>query len=704
VTALRQSLKKLVFGILGKDPDAVVVSFLCGNEARAKAMAEEMRRLIPDRRHFVVRLGLEPGEEQASHVITLFPGSVWRLHRQLRRSFRRWKIGQAAVLFDGDTSCRALKLAAFLLAPGKILAYNAGLERHHLRLRSAIASMLFLRGVPLDRIFLRPRWLCPWKRDRSSVPETYQILDGRELSPERPRVAVLSPYFPYPLSHGGAVRIFHLLREAARRYDVFLFAFTEAGHAAEPEPVLEFCAKAVLVPKPRYREPRWSSLAPPEVHEYRSPVMLNLLDEIRRKFAIRLLQVEYTQLAYYGGDVLVEHDVTFDLYQQVYEQRRSLSAWWDLARWRRYERRAVARYRRVVAMSEKDAGLLRASHVREIPNGVDLERFRPVAETEGQRALFIGSFRHFPNVIAYRFLTEQVWPLVKDELPLLTLTVVAGPDPLTYWRAVAGHDSPYTDDRIRLLEFVRDVRPLYEETNLVLAPTLVSAGTNVKVLEAMAMERAVLSTSSGCAGLGLQHGASVWIGDDARAFAAGLRRLFRDADLRKSLARTAREHAERNFDWRRSGLRQRALWSELLGAGLVVREAGGGDLEEIAAVQAASPEASVWDPASYLDYGCLVCLRDGRVAGFIAYREIGREECEILNLAVAPGSRRRGIATALAGEVMALARGAIFLEVRSSNVAARNLYEKLGFRQAGLRQAYYHSPPEDGIVMRFQSC
>ncbi len=230
-----------------------------------------------------------------------------------------------------------MRLAACLLAPSKILAYNARLERHHLKLRSFIASWLFLRGVPLDRIFLRPWWLCPWKKDRSSIPSTHQVLEGRALSPRRPRVAVLSPYFPYPLSHGGAVRIFNLLREAARRFDIFLFAFTESGEPIEPGPVLEFCAQVILVPKPRYREPRWSSLAPPEVCEYRSPVMRRLLCEMRRQYSFELLQVEYTQLASYGGDVLVEHDVTFDLYRQVHAEKRSLSAWWDLARWRRFE-------------------------------------------------------------------------------------------------------------------------------------------------------------------------------------------------------------------------------------------------------------------------------------------------------------------------------------------------------------------------------
>jgi hypothetical protein len=156
---------------------------------------------------------------------------------------------------------------------------------------------LFLRGVALDRIFLRPKWLCPWKRDRSVFPETIRILEGRPLAPHRPRVAVLSPYFPYPLAHGGAVRIFHLLREAARRFDVFLLAFTENDAPVEAAPVLEFCAKTVLVPKPRYREPRWSTLLPPEVCEYRSPAMQRARQRMRREFALDVLQVEYTQLA-----------------------------------------------------------------------------------------------------------------------------------------------------------------------------------------------------------------------------------------------------------------------------------------------------------------------------------------------------------------------------------------------------------------------
>lgn len=540
VGLVKQRLKKWIFRLLRKDPDAVVVTFCSGDAELCRRMAEEVRSLVPDRRHFVAT------EEN------------WT---ELRRELRKYRIGLAPVMLTGIPS--VLRRAAYRLAPRKILGYNSRLERHHLRLD--LASFLFWRGVPLDRIYLRP-WWWPWpKRESSVTPRGYRVIEGRVCSTERPRVAVLSPYFPYPLSHGGAVRIYHLLREIAREFDVELFAFTDGEEEPEILPILEFCARVVLVQKRRYREPRWSSMAPPEVHEFDSLSMRKALAEERRAFGFQLLQVEYTHLAAYGHDILVEHDVTFDLFGQIAERQHTVAAWWDFVRWRRYETSAVGRYRSVVVMSSKDAALLGPGvPATVVENGVDLELFRPGTEQPGQRLLFIGSFRHFPNVSAYRFFTEQAWPLLRDQFPQMTLTVVCGPDHLTYWRAFANSPEPAPDPRINMLGFVADVRPLYVEANLVLAPTTVSAGTNVKVLEAMAMQRAVVSTGSGCSGLGLIHGFSVWIAETPAAFAAGIATLIADAERRAHMAGAAYEHALRNFDWRAIGQKQRALLKDLL--------------------------------------------------------------------------------------------------------------------------------------------
>ena len=538
---MKQRLKRWIFGLLGKDPEAVVVTFCSGPPELCRRMAEEVRGLVPDRRHFTAT------EEN-------WPG--------LRRELRRYRIGLATVMLAPGWN--ALRLAAYRMAPRKILAYNSRLERHHMRLD--LASLLFWLGLPLDRIRLRP-WWWPWpKRDRSVAPRDYTLLDGRPCSPERRRVALLSPYFPYPLSHGGVVRIYNLLREMSREFDIELFAFCDPGALEAAAPVLEFCARVAMVHRPRYRQPRWSTLLPPEVMECRAPGMWKALAEERRRFGFELLQVEYAQLAEYGGDALVEHDVTFDLFGQVARERRTLGAWWDYFRWRRFETRRTARYRRVVVMSPKDAELLGPGvRVEVIENGVDLARFQPDPETPGQRLLFIGSFQHFPNIAAYRFFTERVWPLLRDKFPEMTLTMVGGANHLVYWRAFTDSPEPPADERIRLLGFIEDVRPLYREANLVIVPTTVSAGTNLKVLEAMAMRRAVVSTTSGCAGLGLLHGHSVWVGDAPEAFAAGVATLISDPDRREQIAEAAWRHAVGNFGWEAIGEKQRKLLRELLG-------------------------------------------------------------------------------------------------------------------------------------------
>ena len=528
-------MKEWIFRLLGKGSEAVVVVFCSGDGELCARMVEEVRGLVPDTRVFVAT------------------GENWPV---LRRELKPYRIGLAPVMLTRESS--ALRRAAYRLAPHKILAYNSRLERHHLR--PNLPSLLFWRGVPLDRIHLRP-WWWPWpKRDRSVVPQGYRVLEGRTCAPGRRRVAVLSPYFPFPLAHGGAVRIYNLLRETAEEFDIELFAFTDGP--VDTAPLLEFCARVTLVEKPRYREPRWSSILPPEVHEFRSPAMQRALIEERRAFGFDTLQVEYTQLAEYAGDILVEHDVTFDLFTQIARRELTWAAAWDAFRWRRFETPALRRYRRVVVMSEKDAEMVGGASVV-IANGVDLDRFRAEPETPGERLLFIGSFRHFPNVAAYRFFTEEVWPLLREKFPQLTLTVVCGADHLTYWRAFTDSPEPKPDDRIRLLGFVRDVRPLYVESNLVIVPTTVSAGTNVKVLEAMAMQRAVISTTSGCAGLGLLHGHSVWVADAPEAFAAGIATLINDPDRREQMARSAYGVARRNFDWSPIGERQRELLRNL---------------------------------------------------------------------------------------------------------------------------------------------
>jgi ribosomal-protein-alanine N-acetyltransferase len=135
----------------------------------------------------------------------------------------------------------------------------------------------------------------------------------------------------------------------------------------------------------------------------------------------------------------------------------------------------------------------------------------------------------------------------------------------------------------------------------------------------------------------------------------------------------------------------------------IFRRVETGDLTEIAAIQTASPEAAQWDVAGYSGYDLLVAVTDGRVSGFLAARSLGEGERELLNLAVLPAFRRQGIASGLMRAFLTDQNGAVFLEVRESNIAARKFYKSLGFQEVNKRSKYYSSPMESGIVMHYHS-
>jgi [ribosomal protein S18]-alanine N-acetyltransferase len=134
-----------------------------------------------------------------------------------------------------------------------------------------------------------------------------------------------------------------------------------------------------------------------------------------------------------------------------------------------------------------------------------------------------------------------------------------------------------------------------------------------------------------------------------------------------------------------------------------IRPATPDDLPAIAAIQAASPQASHWDPGGYLNNDCAVAVEQGRVTGFRVSRRVAPDEREILNVAVDPSHRRKGIARALLADELKRGPGRWFLEVRASNAAALRLYETAGFERCGLRPGYYREPAEEAIVMRFFS-
>jgi ribosomal-protein-alanine N-acetyltransferase len=139
------------------------------------------------------------------------------------------------------------------------------------------------------------------------------------------------------------------------------------------------------------------------------------------------------------------------------------------------------------------------------------------------------------------------------------------------------------------------------------------------------------------------------------------------------------------------------------GLRIELRPGDPGDLDSIAQIQAASAEASQWDASEYLKYDFRVAVCDGRIAGFVVGRQLAEGESELLNLAVDPAFRRRGIGRRLVSALTSGHAGSLWLEVRESHLDARKFYKTLGFCDAGYRPGYYPDSGEGAIVMKVHS-
>jgi glycosyltransferase involved in cell wall biosynthesis len=220
----------------------------------------------------------------------------------------------------------------------------------------------------------------------------------------------------------------------------------------------------------------------------------------------------------------------------------------------------------VVVMSERDRRFVEgARRVVCLPNGVDLERFRPaLAQPEPRRLLFIGSFAHLPNLLAVDFFLREVWPRLDDLQPVLH--IIAGHNHRLYLERYREQAEIQLDlPRVETEDFVADPRPAYARATLVIAPLIASAGTNIKILEAMAMGKAIVSTPAGVHGLDLEPGHDVVVAATAEEFAAAVRSLLLDPERRRTLERQARATVERLYGWDAIARRQAELYRDLLG-------------------------------------------------------------------------------------------------------------------------------------------
>ncbi len=387
----------------------------------------------------------------------------------------------------------------------------------------------------------------------------------------RQTVLIASPYLPFPLAHGGAVRMYNLMKLAAETNDLVLVAFADEL-AAPPAELLALCTQIVLVRRhgTHYRR---DTQRPDMVEEFDSDTFRACLKQAIHQWRPEIAQLEFTWMAQYADachptkTILVEHDVTFDLQRQLLDGASSsgtahLELEQQYKKWQTFETDAWKKVDCVVTMSARDTQTITgARSVECVPNGVDCERFQPSeGEPEPRRLLLIGSFAHLPNLLALEFFLRDVWPLLK---PGCSLQVIGGARHeyyLDFFRDRVSID--LNQPGIEVEGFVEDVRPAYHRAAIVLAPLTASAGTNIKVLEAMAMGKVVISTPAGVNGFDFIPDRDFVLAETGVQMAGQIEAILNEPERRRQLEQNARETALR-FDWRAIAQRQQALYARI---------------------------------------------------------------------------------------------------------------------------------------------
>lgn len=298
-------------------------------------------------------------------------------------------------------------------------------------------------------------------------------------------------------------------------------------------------------------------VAPPAVFNEDVEGLRSAIRNLTRTFHFDLVQIEYASMAQYvdevgcGSKILTELDVSFISAYRKFKTAKSpyLKMRYFLAflLFFYYELKYLRRFDKIIVMSGQDKQFLKRFLPRllidTIPNGVDCEyfenRFNPSASNS---LLFVGSFRHFPNVEAVRYLCQEIFPLIKKALSDVKLYIVGG-DPPPEVQALA-------DDRIIITGFVEDVRQYYRQAFACIFPIRIGSGSRIKILEAFASGVPVVTTPIGYEGIAAEPGTHLLVGEKPAELAAKVIELFGNEDLRKTLSQKSRQLVEEKYHWK----------------------------------------------------------------------------------------------------------------------------------------------------------
>jgi glycosyltransferase involved in cell wall biosynthesis len=286
--------------------------------------------------------------------------------------------------------------------------------------------------------------------------------------------------------------------------------------------------------------------------------MRSKIQEIVAKEQIDLVHVDLLPLAVYIDEfcniprILVNHNVeSVRLYRWFETESNLLKKLFLGIQWlklRRFERQVLNRFDCCVTVSEIDKQMLADMGVNSpmvvVPNGTDTEFFKPMGRpTLSNSVLWFGHMDVHTNRDAVQYFWNEILPLLRERMPDVIVSIVGTSPPQEIV------DAARNDTRIRVTGFVDDIRPYVEEAAVVVVPIRIGSGTRLKILDAMALGKVIVSTSVGCEGLAVKDMDNILIADMPDLFCNKIEIALKDGELRAKISDNAIELAKQ-YDWR----------------------------------------------------------------------------------------------------------------------------------------------------------
>ena len=412
------------------------------------------------------------------------------------------------------------------------------------------------------------------------------------------RILWVSHIIPYPPKSGVHLRSYNLLRAVAMQNEVDLVAFVqepwlEIFYASREEAIedcgrhlRQFCRSVRFVCIENLARPlgkvrtALEGLFFPQCYTIRwlqSIAAWKVFADLSRSATYDLVHFDTLSLAPFRPlfskvpATLGHHNVE----SQMLHRRAQNEASWlkrlyfnqESRRVRSFEARVAYSFARHIACSELDCERLRTIAPRisavAVPNGVDVEYFRPsAAATTNNSVIFVGSLNWYPNVDAVLFLLREVWPLLRARVSDVRLDIVGSAPPPSILRLASSLTN------VRVHGFVDDVRPLIEGAAVYVCPIRDGGGTKLKLLDAFAMEKCVVAHPISCEGIEVIAARDVLLAETASAFADCIQTVLENRILRENIGNAARELVVNRYSFAQIGRQLSAEFETAARSGL----------------------------------------------------------------------------------------------------------------------------------------